>query len=125
MPAFAKIATESMPIDLGNDQKTSQHRAKSGGVIKAANSIESRYHKKRSFCHGGGMVAHVVCNRRNTLAIRAPLGAAEYRRGLSEAATAAERNPRDAWTSENQPRQGRQNTGVGVANAKGVSAPHG
>ena len=62
-------------------------------------------------------VAHVVCSRRNTLTIRAPPGAAEYRRGLSEAATAAERNPRDALIPENQPRQGRQNTYVGGANA--------
>ncbi len=52
------------------------------------------------------MVAHVVGSKRKTLIIRAPQGAAEYRRGLSEAATAAERNPRDAWIPENKPRQG-------------------
>ena len=54
------------------------------------------------------MVSHAVCGRRKTLAIPAPPGAAEYRRGLSEAATVVERNPRDALTPENQPRQGRQ-----------------
>jgi hypothetical protein len=32
------------------------------------------------------MMAHVVCNKRKTLVIRAPQGAVEYRRGLSEAA---------------------------------------